>query len=85
MTMFECFTLVRPFDKVKRENQVVRLVTNGARPERPEPGTNQWITNSLWKLLEDGWQAEPTSRPSIDEVLRRLEEAKRARRAYLGH
>ena len=46
----------------------------GKLPARPEVG----FTDSLWTTLESCWKVECKGRPSIDAVLRRLNEALRA-------
>ena len=51
---------------------VVERVLGGERPERPEGG---WFTDGIWTILERCWKPEPGDRPSVDCVLRCLEEA----------
>ena len=45
----------------------------GKVPARPEVG----FTDSLWKTLESCWRVERKGRPSVDAVLKRLDEAVR--------
>ena len=70
MTMIELFIEVRPFDHIRRESAVLyQIITNEARPARPVG--NQWVGESMWALLNECWQTEPTERPDIDAVIAR--------------
>ena len=53
---------------------VVEELTGGKLPARPEVG----FIDSLWKTLESCWKVERKRRPSIDAMLKRLDEALRA-------
>ena len=46
----------------------------GVLPLRPEVG----FTDSLWKTLESCWQSQRNMRPSVNAVLRELDQASRA-------
>ena len=51
----------------------VEELMGGKVPARPEVG----FTDSLWKTLESCWRVERKGRPSVDAVLKRLDEAVR--------
>ena len=53
---------------------VYAVVFRGNRPEKPGGTEGMWFTDDVWKLLERCWLAEPQNRPSIEDVLRHLEE-----------
>jgi len=63
----------RPFPNLRSLAAVGELM-KGKIPARPEVG----FTDSLWKTLESCWELERGKRPSVDTVLRRLDEASRA-------
>ena len=53
-------------------------VVKGDRPERPQGAGEAWFTDPVWDMLKCCWVAEPKDRPSIEDILRCLEEASRA-------
>ncbi len=73
MAMLECFTLERPFNSFRREVEVNSHLLRGGRPHRPD-AYNPWMSDGVWSLMEECWQADYTKRPTMREVLRRLEE-----------
>ena len=60
----------RPFPHLGEWVAVGELL-EGKLPVRPEVG----FTDSLWRTLESCWKVERRERPSVDTVLRRLDEA----------
>jgi len=60
------------------EFTVMRKVTEGEHPERPEGVEGTWFTDDLWQTLNLCWATQPKSRPSIAAVLERLERVLRA-------
>ena len=71
MVVFEVLSGKKPLYMHQRD-AVVGRVLNGERPERPEGG---WFTDHIWSVLERCWKPEPGNRPSVNCVLRCLEEA----------
>jgi hypothetical protein len=59
---------------------VVRKVTEGERPGRPEGVKGAWFTDDLWGTLELCWGPQPGNRPSIEAVLECLERVSRTRK-----
>ena len=53
---------------------VAQRILAGERPRRPQ-GTR--FTDGLWKMLELCWRAQPGDRPSLNTVLRRLQDITR--------
>lgn len=79
MAMLECFTLERPFNNMRREVEVNSHIIRGGRPARPTE-YNPWLSDSVWGLMEECWQFDYTKRPTMREVLQRLEGIAAARR-----
>ena len=52
---------------------VIRKVTNGERPERPQGVEGALFTDHLWDTLRLCWAHQPEGRPTIETVLERLE------------
>jgi serine/threonine protein kinase len=57
---------------------VVRKVTDGERPERPEGAQGLWFTDDLWGMLNRCWAMQPKSRPGIEAVFECLEQVSKA-------
>ena len=53
---------------------VIRMVTGGERPERPNGPERVWFTDGLWRILTQCWRPQRESRPGIDAILEFLEE-----------
>ncbi|KXN91804.1 hypothetical protein AN958_11954 [Leucoagaricus sp. SymC.cos] len=74
---YEVLTGRIPFHEIKGEGAmlIARLFTaSHEKPSRPSPEeTSEELTDEMWNLMEDCWNFEPNERPSLDEVLRRLE------------
>lgn len=50
-------------------------IVEGKHPTRPEVG----FTDSLWRTLQSCWNIRREERPTVDDVLRELDEALLAR------
>ena len=55
-----------------RDAIVMRKVTEGTHPERPEEA---WFTDEVWRTLERFWTPEPLSRPRVKVMFQCLEAA----------
>ena len=75
MTVYEVLTGQIPFPQYNQHAAVVR-VTEGMRPERPQGAVGEWFTDDVWGILGRCWEADPSDRPSIEDVLQHLDEAK---------
>ena len=64
MVVFEVLGGEPPF-ACDKEVIVIRKVTDGERPERPEVA---WFTDDLWSVMEQCWSHQPNERPTIDVV-----------------
>ncbi|KAG6813814.1 hypothetical protein H0H92_006758, partial [Tricholoma furcatifolium] len=73
---FEIFTGEVPFADISRESTVERHIMDGMRPRRPsddDPLWREWgLTRSLWTLMEECWERNPNDRPTLPNIVRRL-------------
>jgi len=72
MVILEVLSGQPPFT-LDKDFIVMRKVTDGERPGRPEGPEGGWFTDDLWRMLELCWATRPDSRPSIEAVLECLE------------
>jgi hypothetical protein len=61
----QIFFHTTPFQE-KNEYQIIRLVTNGLRPERLK---NPAIDNGTWQLIELCWKHNASERPTMEKIL----------------
>ncbi|KAG9227793.1 hypothetical protein CCMSSC00406_0000561 [Pleurotus cornucopiae] len=67
---FVCYELYSgniPFHDLKRDGQVIVLVSQGHRPTRPGH-----ISDGVWSLVQECWEQEPSARPTSREIMDRL-------------
>ena len=76
MTVYEVLTGKMPFSQYKSQYAAVRRVLGGKRPERPQEAVGEWFTDDVWGILGRCWEVGPNDRPSIEDVLQHLDEAK---------
>ena len=73
MVVYEVLSQRIPF--YQSPNLVILLkVTRGDRPGRPQGVEGTWFSDVVWELLERCWVSQPEDRPSVVDVLHRLEE-----------
>ena len=77
MVILEVLSRRVPFAEFK-DFVVMRKVIEGDRPGRPEGAEGAWFTDDLWQMLNQCWEAQPGSRPSVQVVLECLERVSRA-------
>ena len=77
MVIYEVLSGREPFYEYP-DLVVCIVVFRGNRPEKPGGIEGMWFTSGVWKLLERCWLAEPQNRPSIEDVLRHLEETSKS-------
>ena len=80
MVVYEVLSGKLPFHHYKYHGGVASMwkIINGHRPERPQGGEGLWFTDDVWDILERCWKPNPDDRPSVEDVLCRLEEASRS-------
>jgi serine/threonine protein kinase len=67
MVVYELLTGQPPFASLK-DYIVMRMVTDGERPGRPEGPMGAWFTDDLWEMLGLCWAAHAQDRPSVETV-----------------
>ena len=72
MVIYEVLTGQPPFASLK-DHTVMRKVTDGKRPGRPEGAKGTWFTDELWEMLGLCWSIHAQSRPNIEVVCECLE------------
>lgn len=77
MVIFEVLSGCSPFKQTK-DVVVMRLVLEGKRPERPNGPEGMLFTDDLWQLLTQCWKPHRNSRPSIEDILKVLEQVSTA-------
>jgi hypothetical protein len=63
-----------PFGK-QTGSEVVFKVLVGTRPQKPANALGLGLSDKVWKLLEDCWQADRKLRPSVKDVQGRVKSA----------
>ena len=76
MVIYEVLTGQPPFTPLK-DHIVMRKVTDGERPGRPEGVKGRWFTEDLWKMLGLCWATDRQKRPTIETVCECLEQVSR--------
>ncbi|KAF9646884.1 kinase-like protein [Thelephora ganbajun] len=69
MVVIEIFTREHPFHP-HRDEQVIILLAQGSRPDRP---VHPQFIPEMWSLTRKCWKKNPKERPDIPEVLEKLE------------
>jgi hypothetical protein len=54
---------------------IIRMITGGIRPEKPEGATRLGFSDELWKTVELCWLEDRNARPSVEDILSSLKEA----------
>lgn len=72
MLAVEVFTGKIPFEEQKNETVVLRI-SQGGRPGMPEDAHAVGLTVEMWNVLESCWHQNPKRRPTMQEVVRRLQ------------
>ena len=54
------------------EQVMVAVVSRNERPNRPPPEQETDITDELWQVWEDCWQADADARPEMSDVEKRM-------------
>jgi serine/threonine protein kinase len=67
MAILELLTGKHPFAHRRRDASVIHDVVVLKRTP-PRPKVLPWLTDDLWKLLQECWLADPTSRPSMIQI-----------------
>lgn len=70
MAVLELLTGKHPFSHRSRDASVIHdVVVLKRTPPRPEDAdVLVWLTDDLWKLLEECWLVDPTLRPPMRQI-----------------
>ena len=69
MLVVEVFTGKVPFPDMTNGSVIIQVV-NGKRPVKPPAAEQLGLTTEMWKFIEKCWSADPSKRPTMDEVVR---------------
>ena len=70
MVIYEVLTRSDPFYDYNPEMiQLLILISDGARPRKPNNAEEIGFGSGTWELVKECWRDEPTSRPKIKQVL----------------
>ena len=54
---------------------VIRAITEGVRPEKPEGAKRLGFSNKLWRTVELCWREDRNARPIVEQILACLNDA----------
>ena len=63
-----------PFHEQASDYKVVRLVSKGKRPSKPDHFDVIGMTPAVWKIAEKCWRQKPKQRLEVSAVLKHLED-----------
>jgi hypothetical protein len=55
---------------------VIRSISGGIRPEKPEGAKRLGFSEELWRTVELCWQEDRNARPTVEDILSSLNDAK---------
>jgi hypothetical protein len=64
-----------PYVEIQSDIAVIRAITGGTRPEKPEGAKGLGFTDELWRIVELCWQEDRNARPYVEEIYVSLLEA----------
>ncbi|KAF9464909.1 kinase-like domain-containing protein [Collybia nuda] len=74
---YEIFTGQVPFAEYRMDSTVMHKVCLGKKPSKPVPLAPSWsewgLTEPIWRLMEDCWTRSPATRPTIEQIIVRLD------------
>ena len=73
MVILEVLSGQVPFTRDCTTFMAMGKVVGGERPERPQGAEGMWFTDNLWGMLQVCWSHQPNDRPTVEDVLQRLE------------
>lgn len=76
-TTAQLLTGKQPFYTTKMPGSVLMKIISGVLPERKDYVSPD-LDNNVWSLLQACWQKDPSKRPTIHEVARRVEAIRNA-------
>ena len=76
---WQVLTGAPPFAGQQGPELACKVILEGKRPPRPNNSESLGITDEIWDLLELCWAKEASSRPTVKDVVDRLEMAAKNR------
>jgi len=73
MTCLQVYTTEPPFGTMTRVEAMIRASCFHERPGRPVNSEQLGLSDGMWALIQDCWKRNPEERPTMDDVLQRLE------------
>ena len=65
-----------PYVEIQLDTVVIRSITGGIRPAKPEGAKRLGFSDELWRTVERCWREDRNARPDIASILSSLNEAK---------
>ena len=72
ITIYEVLSGQIPFAPSK-SSVVIRKITSGERPERPQGDDGRYFTDGVWRVVQRCWEHQPRDRIRAEAVLMGLE------------
>jgi len=69
---YEIFTGTPPFKEQTHAKAAFRTLM-GDRPEFPQNAEDVGLTIHMWELLQRCWHQDPIRRPTVEEIIRKLQ------------
>lgn len=73
MAILELLTGKQPFSEYRSGAAVISALVRGRQPKRPTEHI-EWLGDGVWALMQRCWDREPSSRPTMEEVVVDLQE-----------
>ena len=64
-----------PYVEIRSDIMVIRTITGGIRPEKPEEAKRLGFSDGLWRTVELCWLEDRSARPGVEDILFSLNEA----------
>ena len=64
----EIFTDDVPFNHISNDAFIPIVIRDGPLPTRPEHSITRGPGDAMWNLMNQCWQRDPSSRPSMSEI-----------------
>ena len=64
-----------PYVEIHSDIMVIRAITEGVRPEKPEGARHLGFSDELWRTVELCWLEDRDARPVVQDILSSLKAA----------
>lgn len=79
--LVQIFTAKIPYSEFPQDKTVISKKLQGQTPAKPSQEMAPELTDSVWEIMMDCWNFNPSKRPTADEVIERLPPLPRGRQA----